>query len=88
LTQTTRDKGAAFLSVERNSAMSSPKTVVVHSFKHYDGRINESKEPKSKRTAEQIKRLGLEIVPGTEETVAASDLDDDGRYYPKAKGGS
>jgi len=56
--------------------------IEVHRYWWFDPTAGESKVQPSKRTAENINQIGGEIIPGTAETVDASQLDEQGRYYP------
>jgi hypothetical protein len=58
------------------------KITVYHHW-NYDGKTDESTLSPTKRTAAEIKRMGLKIAPETAEEVDESDLDDQGRYDPK-----
>jgi hypothetical protein len=53
--------------------------VEVHSFKVWDGDAGEMAQPRAKSTASRIARIGGEIIPGTAEWVAPSNVDAEGR---------
>jgi hypothetical protein len=65
----------------KEKTMSDPKVVVVHGFKIYNFAEDREQVQPSKRTAEEIERIGGEIIESTAETVDASLLDPYGRYY-------
>lgn len=59
--------------------------VVVHGFEVYVAAEDRAKVQRSKRTMEDIDRIGGWIIANTAETVAAEHLDLYGRYYPPPK---
>jgi hypothetical protein len=57
------------------------KTVTVHKFKVWDISVGDYVVQSTKSTAERIKEIGGDIIPGTAEEVDPADLDDQGRYH-------
>lgn len=60
--------------------------VKVYHFKVYDAINDEWVMPVRKSPADRIKEIRGEIVPGTEEEVPESDLDEHRRYDPRPEG--
>jgi hypothetical protein len=61
--------------------------VAVYSFQVYDAMKGEyAKQAASKRTADDIQRIGGKIIPGTQQIVDSRALDEQGRYMPPADG--
>lgn len=61
--------------------MSCEEMVEVFSFRIYDSVRDEIVKKPSKRTAEDIKLAGGQLIPGTGEMVLRSHLDAGNRYY-------
>jgi len=57
--------------------------VTVHYFRRWDINADDYLYSRRKRTAEGIKAIGCEIVPGTAEEVDEASLDAEGRYEPR-----
>jgi hypothetical protein len=57
--------------------------VTVHHFRVWDYRRDKYVNQPLKTTAERIRQVKGEIIPGTAEDVAASALDPEGRYDPQ-----
>jgi hypothetical protein len=57
--------------------------VTVYSFVWYDGMSDTSAVSHSKRTADEIAKLGLKLLEHTKQVVNVSELDSEGRYLPK-----
>jgi hypothetical protein len=57
--------------------------VAVYSFQVFDAAKGDyAKQPASKRTADDIQRIGGKIIPGTQQIVDNRALDQHGRYMP------
>lgn len=59
--------------------------VIVHHFKVYDAASDSWIVPTRKSPVERIERIGGVIIPGTEEDVDRSVLDEQDRYDPRAR---
>lgn len=64
--------------------MENDKVEVFH-FLVYDGANDKTVTHLSKRTREDIERIGGKIVEGSGEMVLRSELDAEDRYYPKPR---
>jgi hypothetical protein len=60
--------------------------VKVYAFRVFGSHVESPRLANFKATRETIRRLEGDLVPGTEEVVARSELDDDGRYRRIATG--
>jgi hypothetical protein len=60
------------------------RVVTVHSFRSWDPYEEKWFYPPHKSTAEHIRDRG-EIIPNTAEEVDPSEIDPQGRYFPKPK---
>jgi len=60
--------------------------VKVYAFRVYGGHVENPRLANFKATRETIRRLEGEVVKGTEEDVARSELDSEGRYRRIATG--
>jgi hypothetical protein len=54
----------------------------VHSFKRWDKVLSMYVVQRSRGTAEYVYTIRAEIIPGTEEIVESSCIDEQGRYNP------
>ena len=62
--------------------------VTVHTFTYWSIADCKFKLQPGKRTAVQIRTMhGCDIVPGTAQSIDAGELDEYGRYFPKAEKG-
>lgn len=65
--------------------------IIVHHFKVWDAGRGDYVVPPtnggktSKRTSEDIDRIGGVIIPNTGEAVGSDELDAHGRYFPKGE---
>jgi hypothetical protein len=59
--------------------------IVVHRYKILDPATGDRVVQLAKRSEEQIKALGGQIIAGTSEAVEPAMLDDAGRYNPTAR---
>jgi hypothetical protein len=62
-----------------------PNVAVVHSCKRWDVVLSMYVVLRNRGTAEYVRTVRAEIIPGTEESVKLSAIDEQGRYVPPSE---